>query len=321
MCQDETRWVQTSIGDILYIWIISKDESAIKLIFLQLEINPRTLSGDGCLVCTSHHLTWPLKTLIKGVGETYSSNMRRFISCTIPLGLLSAYWRILGADWTACFQRPKGLDTGGENWAFSILLQKVIAVNVSDSLVNLSLIDACPRGEKCATVRTASKLCYSFNFNQIYLSGSDNKFCFSLCCSLHHTSWSLIKVNKLFIYCHFLRNGLGQNASSGSRSQMQRLRRWHGSSVQSRLSFQMILSGLCGGRRNHRSAAFSPVQHSEHAEAFLWHHLFTSDVEAAWTQLCKYQLRGYTPSTSHTVSSMFLGLLHLFLTNQPTSLK
>lgn len=83
-------------------------------------------------------------------------------------------------------------------------------------------------------------------FNQIYLAKWDSNFVWDnkLClCSFHCTSQSLIKVNKLFIYGLFSRNVIWQNASLGSRSQMHRLSRWQGASLQSKWSCQVCVEG------------------------------------------------------------------------------
>ncbi len=70
------------------------------------------------------------------------------------------------------------------------------------------------------------------------------------------------------------------------------------SRMQSRVGLQMILSGLRGELQNHRSAALGSVKHSKYTVCTHFplvptinHHLFiASEVEAAWTQQCKYQL-------------------------------
>lgn len=147
---------------------------------------------------------------------------KRFISCSVPLGLVSAYWRILRADWTAYFPKAEGSRHWGWGWGG--------AFSESHCCEYLRLISESLTDRRVSQRRKthSGPYCYC-SYAPVLIRSiyrvSDNKFCLSLCCSLHQTSLSLIKVNKLFISSHFLRNGLWQNASSGSRSQMQRLRR------------------------------------------------------------------------------------------------
>lgn len=97
---------------------------------------------------------------------------------------------------------------------FSVSSLKIIAVNILDSLVNLllfiPLLQTCVSRER---VPCNSPYCAAELIRSIYQI-AHNRSCLCLCCSLHCTSWSLIKVNKLFIWRLFSRNVIWQEAYS-----------------------------------------------------------------------------------------------------------